>query len=314
MGIIYLSRTPNNILRHIHATRDRFILAGLTILGLTLLLGWVTTRTLVRPINQLAAQAQQLGRGSRDALVPLAHYGTQELAALGRSFLEMAGALEGRSRYIRDFAAHMSHEFKSPLSAIRGSAELLQEHLSDMADADRARFLRNIIADTDRLRLLVSRLLELARAENMPRADTPIDVAAAVDRLALLHGSNALAIVRTGEAHLKTCITTESFEIVASNLIQNSLQAEATTIEIDLQETETTSRISFKDNGLGISEGNRRRIFEPFFTTRRERGGTGLGLRIARSVLEAQHGTIQLAPSSNGATFVLMIPKWPAVH
>ena len=314
LGIIYLSRTPNNILRHMHATCDRFIFAGLTILGLTLLLGWVTTRTLVRPINQLAAQASQLGRGNRDALVPLDHYGTQELAALGRSFLEMAGSLEGRSQYIRDFATHVSHEFKSPLSAIRGSAELLQDHLQEMSDADRTRFLGNIIADTDRLRLLVSRLLELARAENVPRADTTIDVATAADRLALVHGSDRLSIVRTGEAHLETCISAESFEIVASNLIQNSIQAEATAIEIGIEATETASKISFKDNGLGITEGNRSRIFQPFFTTRRERGGTGLGLRIARSLLEAQQGTIQLAPSNKGTTFVLTLPRRPAEH
>jgi signal transduction histidine kinase len=314
VGIVYLSRTPNNILRHMYATRDRFILAGLTILGLTLLLGWVTTRTLVRPINKLAAQAQQLGCGNLDALVPLDHYGTHELAALGRSFLEMARSLDGGSRYIRDFAAHVSHEFKGPLAAIRGSAELLQEHVADMSDADRSRFLGNIVADTDRLSLLVGRLLELAHAENMPRADTSIDVAAAIDRLAEIHGRNGLAIVRTGAARLKTCISAESFEIVATNLIQNSKQAEATVVEVYLEATETAGRISFKDNGLGITEGNRSRIFEPFFTTRRERGGTGLGLRIVRSLVEAKQGTIQLARSREGATFVLTLPKAPAAR
>ena len=312
LGIVYLSRTPNNILRHMYATRDRFILAGLTILGLTLLLGWVTTRTLVRPINRLAAQAAELGRGNRQALTPLDHYGTYELAALGRSFLDMARALDGRSQYIRDFAAHVSHELKGPLSAIRGSAELLQEHLAGMSEADRARFLGNIVADTDRLRLLVSRLIELAHAENVPRAEVAIDIAAAVDRLALRHGGNGLAIVRTGAERLETCISAESFEIVATNLIQNSKQAEATAIEVSLEATEAAGRIVFKDNGPGIAEGNRGRIFEPFFTTRREHGGTGLGLRIARSLIEAQQGTIELVPSTRGATFVLTLPRSPA--
>ena len=312
LGIVYLSRTPNNILRHMYATRDRFLLAGLTILGLTLLLGWVTTRTLVRPINRLAAQAAELGRGNRKALAPLDHYGTHELAALGHSFLDMARALDGRSQYIRDFAAHVSHEFKGPLSAIRGSAELLQEHLASMSDADRTRFLANIVADTDRLRLLVSRLIELAHAENVPRADTVIDIAAAVDRLALRHAGNGLTIVRTGVGRLETLIEAESLEIIAANLIQNSRQAEATSLEVHLQDTGRAARITFKDNGRGVTEGNRSRIFEPFFTTRREHGGTGLGLRIARSLVEAQQGTIELLPSSRGAIFVLMLPKPPA--
>jgi signal transduction histidine kinase len=311
LGIVYLSRTPNNILRHMYATRDRFILAGLTILGVTLLLGWVTTRTLVRPINRLAAQAQQLGRGDRRALAPLDHYGTHELAALGRSFLDMTQALDGRSQYIRDFAAHVSHELKGPLSAIRGSAELLQEHLADMSEADRARFLANIVADTDRLRLLVTRLIELAHADNVPRADAAIDISAAIDRLALRHGGNGLAIARTGAESLETCISSESFEIVAANLIQNSRQAEATAIEVSLEATGTVVRIAFKDNGRGIAEGNRGRIFEPFFTTRREHGGTGLGLRIARSLIEAQQGTIELVSGGQGATFVLTLPRAP---
>jgi signal transduction histidine kinase len=314
LAIVYISRTPNNILRHMYATRGQFLLAGLSILSLTLLLGWVTTRTLVRPINRLAAQAQQLGRGNRAALAPLDHYGTQEIAALGQSFLDMARSLDGRSRYIRDFAAHVSHEFKTPLSAIRGSAELLQEHLAEMSDADRARFLSNIIADTDRLRLLVSRLIELAHAENMPRTGTTLEVAAAVDGLVRLHGGNGLSIVRTGESRLDACISAESFDIVANNLIQNSRHAEATVIEVNLETTDTATRISFKDNGAGVSAGNRERIFEPFFTTRRERGGTGLGLRIAQSLIEAHQGTIELTPSGQGATFVLTLPKSFAGH
>jgi signal transduction histidine kinase len=311
LGIVYLSRTPNNILRHMYATQDKFILAGLTILGLTLLLGWVTTRTLVRPIHKLAAQAAELGRGNRGALQPLDHYGTHELAALGRSFLYMASALDGRSQYIRDFAAHVSHELKGPLSAIRGSAELLQEHLADMSEADRTRFLANIVADTDRLRLLVSRLIELAHAEIVSRADVAIDIAAAVDRLAQRHGGNGPAILRTGADRLEACISAESFEIVAANLIQNAQQAEATAVEVRLEATEASARIVFRDNGRGVAEGNRSRIFEPFFTTRREHGGTGLGLRIARSLIEAQQGTIELVPAIRGATFLLTLPRPP---
>jgi signal transduction histidine kinase len=313
LGIVYVSRTPNNILRHIYATQAQFVLAGLTILGLTLLLGWVTTRTLVRPIHKLATQAAELGRGNRKALVPLDHYGTQELAALGRSFLDMARSLDGRSQYIRDFAVHVSHELKGPLSAIRGSAELLQEHIGDMSEADRARFLANIVADTDRLRLLVSRLIELAHAENVPRAEVAIDIVAAVDALAQRHAGDrpgaGPGIVRTGAARLKACISAESFEIVAANLIQNARQAEATSVEVSLEDTGTVARIAFKDNGRGIAEGNQARIFEPFFTTRREQGGTGLGLRIARSLIEAQQGTIELVPASGGATFVLTLPR-----
>jgi signal transduction histidine kinase len=62
------------------------------------------------------------------------------------------------------------------------------------------------------------------------------------------------------------------------------------------------------DNGEGISSGNRDRVFEPFFTTRRESGGTGMGLQIVRSMLQAHGGTIELLPSTSGAAFELRIP------
>jgi signal transduction histidine kinase len=308
LGVVYLSRTPNNILRHMYGTRGRFMFAGLTVLGLALLIGWVTTRTLVRPINRLSEQARQLGRGNAAALAPLAHYGTREVAALGGSFLDMARSLEARSRYISDFAAHVSHEFKTPLTAIRGSAELLIEHAATISEAQREQFLGNIVSDTDRLRTLVGRLLELARADNTPQVDTTIDIAAAVDRLASAHRTDRLAIVRTGEPALEACISAESFEIVAVNLIQNSIQAGASRIEIDLVARATEIEIAFKDDGSGISHHNRTRLFEPFFTTRRECGGTGLGLRIVRSLLSAQRGAIRFAPGDTGATFVLTLP------
>src|SRR4029079_11667139 len=100
----------------------------------------------------------------------------------------------------------------------------------------------NIVADTDRLRLLVSRLIELAHAENVPRADTSIDIAAAVDRLARRHAGNGLAITRTGEERLETCISAESFEIVATNLIQNSMEAEGAALAVALEHSQPRTR------------------------------------------------------------------------
>ena len=77
----------------------------------------------------------------------------------------MAEAIARRSRYLRDFAAAVSHEFKTPLAGIRGAVELLEDHHEEMTEAERARFLGNISADTARLSQLVTRLLDLARAD-----------------------------------------------------------------------------------------------------------------------------------------------------
>ena len=76
---------------------------------------------------------------------------------MSQSFSEMARSLEHRSEYIRNFAAHVSHEFKTPLTAIQGAIELLEEHSHDMPAEQRARFLHNISLDAERLKRLVDR-------------------------------------------------------------------------------------------------------------------------------------------------------------
>src|SRR5690606_23900324 len=88
-----------------------------------------------------------------------------EIRQLFEDFDHMADSIEKRSRYLRDFASSLSHEFKTPLTAIAGAIELLQDHGGEIAAEDRERFLANMAADTDRLSQLVGRLMELARAD-----------------------------------------------------------------------------------------------------------------------------------------------------
>ncbi|KAK0358605.1 hypothetical protein LTR94_034755, partial [Friedmanniomyces endolithicus] len=89
----------------------------------------------------------------------------------------MAEAVDRRSRYLRDFAAAVSHEFKTPLAGIQGAVELLQDHGDDMEPDQRRRFLGNIDSDARRLSDLVTRLLDLARADMArPEAGAAVDL------------------------------------------------------------------------------------------------------------------------------------------
>lgn len=284
-GMVYMSRTPNNILKHLYAFRDRAFLVALVVLAITLLIAWVTTRTLRGPIRALSRQAQGLAATKGALLEPLPHYGTSELATLGQSFIDMADALEKRSTYIRDFATYVSHEFKTPLTSIRGSAELLSEHLDDMKPAERARFLDNIQKDTTRLKALVDRLLELAKSDNVvPLFDDVVDLRPALENIA-----SGYSQVRVEGAQARAQISEESLGIIAGNLIENALGAGTCEVVLAVAETANGCEVTFTDNGSGISPGNRAKIYDAFFTTKRESGGTGLGLGIVRSLVEA-HG------------------------
>jgi signal transduction histidine kinase len=97
-------------------------------------------------------------------------------------------------------------------------------------------------------------------------------------------------------------------ESVLAILLQNSRQAGATRADIRAQVTGAEVVLSVRDDGPGVPEADRERMFEPFFTSRRADGGTGLGLPIARSLLSASHGRIELADAPKGAAFRIVLP------
>ncbi|RWO97666.1 MAG: HAMP domain-containing protein [Mesorhizobium sp.] len=303
-GVVYLSRTPNNIVKHLYGERGKVVLAAIAILGGTLLIGLIFLRTVSRPIYALMERTKRIAAGDRAAIRPLDHHGTREMAALSDAFLEMAEKLHARSDSIQTFATHVSHELKSPLTAIQGAAELLRDSGSAMDEAERRRFSDNIVTDAGRLNLLVRRLLDLARAENLAPSGESTSIGAA---LALLPTGDRPALrVEAGETGLR--ISAENAAIVLANLIDNSARHGATLVSIMAASAGGKATIQVSDDGAGISPSNRARIFEPFFTTRRDCGGTGMGLGIVLALLKAHDGTIRLVDSERGTRFEIILP------
>lgn len=204
-------------------------IAGITVaLVLTLITGGVLTRTITGPINALIARTEAIGRGGRMAIAAPEEHGTRELAVLSQSFLDLAERLVERTDYVNSFAAHVSHELKSPLTSIRGSAELLLE--ADMSAEDQRRFLTHIIADADRLAGLLERLRDLARAD-VPLDAKGVALGQAAEHLQLLHP--AMTISATGETSTLIALSMEAFAIVLGHLADNSAQHGATRLDVD---------------------------------------------------------------------------------
>lgn len=306
-AVLYASRTPSNVFRHLYAERRKVIAAGLTVAALTLLIGLAFHRTITRPVKDLIARNSAIGSGDRSALQPLKHHGAAEFATLSESFLDMARALHKRSDFVTTFASHVSHELKSPLTSIEGAVELLKDDIGDgrMTDAERQRFLDNILADAKRLTAITKRLRELALAENALTGGVS-DLQSAI---ADLHRQYpALDIGADGDIDVSLQISAENLQIVLSHLIDNALHHGATQIDLVARKDVDRLNLIIQDNGSGISPSNRARIFDSFFTTRRDTGGTGMGLSITRAMLTAHGGSIALLDRPNGAAFTLSIP------
>ncbi|MDA7946120.1 MAG: ATP-binding protein [Hyphomicrobiaceae bacterium] len=305
-GVIYASRTPSNIVKYLYGERRNVFFAGLAIVLAALVIGTIFLRTITRPLIELIARTDAIKEGDRTAIRPLAHSGTREIAQLSSSFFAMARSLFERSDFIANFAAHVSHELKSPLTSIQGAAELLRDSETKMKPVERKRFFNNIIDDTQRLSVLLQRLRELARADG-PHATGNTSLSAMEGEIAKTFPSITVEI--QGERETSIPISSENMMIVLAHLLDNAVQHGAKHVTIMLEEDVSDLTVKVSDDGEGITEHNRSKIFDSFFTTRREQGGTGMGLGIARTILHAHGGTIALAPAEAGASFEIRVPK-----
>lgn len=309
IGVVLLSRSPRGLFLGIYQDRGKIALGVAAIFAILLLLAGLLSRGIARPIEVLRAATQDVVIG-RVSIPEPPVTAAVEIRALYESFAAMAERIERRSRYLKDFAAAVSHEFKTPIAGIRGALELLGDHGADMSAADRARFIANATADADRLSHLLERLLALARADMTVAAEQArTDLQGPVAAMADAHRGAKLAIAVDLPANLPPAAApAELIEAVLDTLVENSAQAGAGAVRIAGRPEGGRVILAVSDDGSGVPATDQERIFEPFHTSRRAQGGSGLGLSIARSLLASVGGTIESRPAEQGALFEIALP------
>lgn len=303
VGGVLVSRSPSTILGALSGKYWLLAQAATLVAAVVVGIALVAARTLVLPIRRLRRAAGRLAGQETDRFDGGRPYRVIELAELAASVQAMAESLQERARYVRDFARHVNHEFKTPIAAMRGAVELLREHIDTMTKEETRGFLANLDVDIERLERLTLRLLELADADMARPSDEVIDVMDVAKALARpevhIAPSGPAAPVRMARA---------SLEAVLQNLIDNALEGGAETVDMRASVVGDRLFLDVSDDGPGVSLGNRERIFEPFFTTRRDAGGTGLGLPISRSLVRHAGGDIELSAAGQGASFRITLP------
>jgi signal transduction histidine kinase len=320
VGAVLAWRTPPTIRDALYGKRRSLallVLLTLAAVGSFVILGVLT---ISRPLRTVTEQAKRTANGERGAMSPVAYPLVREVDELSQALIRMAATLEQRADYIRDFAAHVSHEFKTPLGAIRGAVELLREHFDDMSRDERDRFLANLDADAERLTRLVTRLLQLARADVMsagPERGPGVDGAAVIAQMAERFRAQGMKIeIKQRETAAQTprlAIDGEALETILVNLLNNARQHGGLDVRVTLSLRKDGARavLTAADDGPGVSHANAKSIFAPFFTTARKTGGTGLGLSIVQSLATAHGGALALEPSVVGAAFRVELPLAP---
>ena len=302
IGVVYISRTPNHIFRFLYGERWNLAQAGLFVALSTLLIGWVFWRFITGPIQALIRQTERVGRDN-DRWQPLSHFGTREIENLSGSFQSLTGRLQRQQDALRSYTAHVTHELKSPLTAVKGAAELLRD--ADMTASQRARFLDNIARDITRMEELLDSMRQFSLTEQLVEAGQTHLGGIEMD----LRDMFPQTTLSMKGADQPIPLHPRALKIVLNHMIENAVEHHATEVTLRAGTADGIIVLSIADNGKGISAGNLDKVLTPFFTTRRDQGGTGMGLNIAAAIIEACGGELQITQPKRGACFELRFPN-----
>ena len=311
-GVLTVVEPTASIDAFLQLARPAFLRAGLLTIGAVALLSLLLSYLLTRPIDRLARYADGIRLGKRP---PFPRLGRTEIADLGLALRRMQETLEGR-QYAEEYVQTLTHELKSPLSAIRGAAELLQE---EMPPQQQARFIANIRAEAERIARIVDRMLDLARLENRrekPEME-PVELDAMVRTVAesqLLAGKNIKMEIAVPD---RLTINGNPFLLhqALENLVHNAIEFSPAggTVKVEVVADGEQVTVSITDQGPGIPDYALDRIFERFYSLGRPdtgRKSTGLGLNLVREVAKSHGGTIRVVNRPEGGALAeLTLPR-----
>jgi len=264
-------------------------------------------RVLVTPLESLAEKAR---RASLSWDTPRECERDDEIGDLGRALDKSVRDLADRAERARRFSADLSHELRTPLAAIRGAAELLSD--GALPEHEAKRLNENVLRESERLGRLVEGILDLEReAHSEHHEDASADLAQSLQRVT--DGLTVLAARRGQRFELQldsatawALVDADRHDRVLYALLENALKFSPSgeVIEVSLQTDANRFRITISDRGPGVTESAREAIFDRHVQgdTRGPGRGAGLGLAIARNLVESWGGRLVAEPRDGGGT------------
>jgi two-component system sensor histidine kinase CreC len=312
VGVLTVAK-PNRAMAPFIARSQNIIARwGFVLMGMALLVGLAAAWWLSRQLGALRRYADAVSAGER-APQPRA---AGEFGDLGRALHDMREKLEGK-QYVEQYVHALTHELKSPLAAIRGATELLEQPLPD---ADRARFVASIRAQGERMAQMVDKLLALAAVEHRQELDRPqtIDAASLLHEAAdaLRQRAETAGVELQVDAAPGIALRGDGFLLRQAlvNLLDNALDfaPRGSAVEARALRQGDELRFEISDRGPGVPDYARGHVFERFYSLPRPDGGSrssGLGLPFVAQVAALHRGRAALHDREGGGTAaVLSLP------
>ena len=287
------------------------VLAGITAMGFV----WFLSRGMTRPLREMAAAADAMARGDYSRRVTTTTH--DEVGRLTRAFNEMAAELAETDRVRRDLVANVSHELRTPITALQAALENL---VDGVAEPDRETF-ATMLSQVERLGRLVQQLLDLSRLEAgvVPLEREQFRVEPLLEhavREQQLHQPDIDVAVSVEPTDLTANGDPERVHQVVSNLLENAVRftPQGGSVQVIARRNDRGVTIEVLDEGPGIPEGEDTRIFERFYRADPARsstnGGAGLGLAIARWIVDLHGGDIHPERREpRGCRMVVTLPR-----
>lgn len=318
VGAVSVAKPVRSFGQFVDAARRKTLYVGVFSIVTFLLIGVLMAAWLVRPFGLVGDYVRYLRSQPQ---LTLGGMWRRAVISLRAAYDELRDAIAGRN-YVADYVQTLTHELKSPLSAIRGATELLED--DGMPREQRLKFLTNIARETERMREVVDRMLELAALEAQRalhhvqpirlRALVEDAVAAAQDagsarRVKVVHEGDADATVE-GDAFL--------LRRALANLIENAMDFSPNggTVRVALELQPREVRVRVRDDGPGIPDYAQQQIFDKFYSLPRPHTGkksTGLGLSFVQQIATLHQGQVDLVNAEGGgAVATLTLRRLPS--
>jgi len=295
------------------ARRGALILAVVGVLGLLLTLA--LTNRMATSLERLAEAADAVSGGDLEHSVDVR--GDDEMSRVGRAFNQMTDNLKSSTQELADsralaavgeFAAQLAHEIRNPLSAVRIDLQMVEEGLPE---GSRLREIQErVLSEIERLDVTMTGALRTAQSGRTVRnlIDVQEPLRAAVTTARTMGGSRGLEVITQGEDEPAWVMgDAAALEQIFLNLLLNALEAsdEGGRVRVSLSSTDADVVVAVTDRGVGIAPEDIQRVYDPLYTTGRD--GSGLGLTIARRLVMAHGGRIEIESEVGEGTVVRVV-------